>query len=145
MCVLSSASEGFSNAVLEYMAAGRPVVATRVGGIEEAVRDGYNGFIVDPGDYVQMAERIVLLLENPGRAREMGKRSRDIAVGRFSRRRQVERVEHLYQDLLAARVREHGLAGPHSNGCLHDVGEQRACGATIEGYDEHRRPQNKIS
>jgi glycosyltransferase involved in cell wall biosynthesis len=106
VCVLSSASEGFSNAVLEYMAAGRPVVATRVGGVEEAVSDGYNGFLVDPGDYIQMAERIALLLERPGGAREMGSRSRDIVASKFSRRRQLERVEQLYQELLGARASE---------------------------------------
>ena len=121
VCVLSSASEGFSNAVLEYMAAGRPVVATRVGGIEEAVSDGYNGFLVDPGDYVQMADRIALLLESPGGAREMGSRSRDIVACKFSRRRQLQRVEQLYQDLLVARAPEQRPAALQSKGCSFEV------------------------
>jgi len=100
VCVLSSQSEGFSNAVLEYMSAGRAVVATRVGGIEEAISDGYNGFLVDPGDDVQMAERITLLLENPDKAWEMGSRNRTVVAERFSRRQQLEKVEALYQNLL---------------------------------------------
>src|SRR5215467_12691823 len=100
VCVLSSSSEGFSNSVLEYMAAGRPVVATRVGGIEEAISDGFNGFLVDVGDDVRMADRIALLLENPGMAWEMGSRSRDIVVDRFSRLQQLHKVERLYEQLL---------------------------------------------
>lgn len=100
ICVLSSKSEGFSNAVLEYMAAGRPVVATLVGGIDEAVTDGYNGFLVDPGDDFRMADAINLLLENPAMARTMGERSREIIIERFSRQRQLEKVEQLYRSLL---------------------------------------------
>jgi len=103
------------------MAAGRPVVATRVGGIEEAVSDGYNGFLVDPGDYVQMADRIALLLESPGGAREMGSRSRDIVACKFSRRRQLQRVEQLYQDLLVARAPEQRPAALQSKGCSFEV------------------------
>jgi len=115
VCVLSSSSEGFSNSVLEYMAAGRPVVATRVGGIEEAISDGFNGFLVDVGDDVRMADRIALLLENPVRAGEMGSRSRDIVIDRFSRRHQLHRVEELYEDLLGASHRHRPLNGTHSN------------------------------
>ena len=101
VCVLSSRSEGFPNAVLEYMAAARPVVATSVGGISEAISNGYNGFLVDPGNEVEMAERIVQLLENPGIAAEMGRRNREIAADRFSRQRQLSMAERLYCGLLA--------------------------------------------
>src|SRR5207302_925678 len=50
VCVLSSIAEGFSNAILEYMAAARPVVATDAGGVREAVHDGETGYIVPVGD-----------------------------------------------------------------------------------------------
>ena len=103
ICVLSSISEGFSNAVLEYMAAGKPVVSTKAGGTAEAVIDGYNGFLVDPGDDVEMAERIVMLLDHPGLAVEMGERGRRLAAEKFSRRRQLETIEQLYERLLAHR------------------------------------------
>ena len=55
--VLSSKAEGFANAILEYMAAGLPVVATDVGGVREAVVEGETGYIVPSGDDAQMAER----------------------------------------------------------------------------------------
>lgn len=101
VCVLSSKSEGFSNAILEYMAAARPVVATRAGGADEAITEGLNGFLVDPGDDMRMAERIILLLKDPRMARRMGDRGREIAVERFSRSRQLGQIEKLYESLLA--------------------------------------------
>src|SRR5262249_40663989 len=72
VCVLSSRSEGFSNSVLEYMAARRPVVATDVGGVQEAVVDNHCGYLVPPGDDQLMAARIVSLLQTPQQARTMG-------------------------------------------------------------------------
>ncbi len=65
VCVLSSRSEGFSNAILEYMAAGRPVVATDVGGAREAIVHGESGYLVPAGDHDRMAEHIISLLQRP--------------------------------------------------------------------------------
>ena len=76
VCVLSSKAEGFSNAILEYMAAARAVVATDVGGAREVVVEGETGHLVQVGDDAAMAERIVSLLKDPARAREMGGRGR---------------------------------------------------------------------
>ena len=61
VCVLSSTAEGFSNAILEYMAAARPVVATDVGGAREAVVEGATGYLVPAGDDERMAARILSL------------------------------------------------------------------------------------
>jgi L-malate glycosyltransferase len=72
---LSSVSEGFSNTILEYMAAGLPVVATDVGGAREAVEHGRTGFVVPHGDPEAFANALVqLLTDDAGRA-EMGRRS----------------------------------------------------------------------
>ena len=76
ICVLSSRAEGLSNAVLEYMAAGRPVVSTDVGGIREAVVDGETGYLVGARDDRALAERVISLLEDPEQARLMGERGR---------------------------------------------------------------------
>src|SRR3989441_1516187 len=65
VCVLSSKAEGFSNSILEYMAAARPVVVTDVGGAREAVIEGETGFIVAAGDHENMAARIITLLREP--------------------------------------------------------------------------------
>jgi glycosyltransferase involved in cell wall biosynthesis len=100
VCVLSSVAEGFSNSILEYMAAARPVVVTDVGGAREAVSDGETGFIVSPGDAQNMAARIVTLLGDPQRAREMGRLGKSIVEEQFSCAAQLERTSALYQRLL---------------------------------------------
>jgi glycosyltransferase involved in cell wall biosynthesis len=102
VCVLSSISEGFSNAILEYMAASRPVVATNVGGAAEAILDGQTGYLVYPGDHETMATRIASLLRNPAHAIEMGKRGRMAVEQRFSCEAQLSRTVNLYEGLLAA-------------------------------------------
>lgn len=103
VCVLSSTAEGFSNSILEYMAAARPVVATDVGGAREAVVEGETGHLVAPGDDEAMAARIVGLLQNPERARAMGERGRLRVAERFSCDAALARTEALYERLLAGR------------------------------------------
>ncbi|HJQ68942.1 MAG TPA: glycosyltransferase [Blastocatellia bacterium] len=100
VCVLSSKAEGFSNSILEYMAAARPVVVTDVGGAREAVIDEESGFIVPPCDPPAMASRIVELLSEPELAREMGERGRARVEREFSCRAQLERTENLYDAML---------------------------------------------
>jgi glycosyltransferase involved in cell wall biosynthesis len=100
VCVLSSTSEGFSNSILEYMAAARPVVATDVGGAREAIVEGETGYLVKAGDDEKMALRIVDLLDNPQQARAMGERGQRIVREKFSCEAQLERTEKLYQRLL---------------------------------------------
>jgi glycosyltransferase involved in cell wall biosynthesis len=100
ICVLSSKAEGFSNSVLEYMAAARPVVVTDVGGAREAVIDGETGYIVAPGDDEAMADRIIALLGSPSQARLFGERGRETVLRRFSIQSQRARVETLYDNLL---------------------------------------------
>ena len=101
ICVLSSTAEGFSNAILEYMAAARPVVATNVGGASEAVADSYSGYLVPSDDDAAMAERVIHLLHNPEKAKAMGERGREIVLERFSCEAQLERTLELYDRLLA--------------------------------------------
>lgn len=100
VCVLSSRAEGFSNSILEYMAAGRPVVATAVGGACEAVIDGETGFLVDAGDDQSMADRITRLLGNTGAANEMGRRGKLRVEQHFSCTAQLEKTEEMYDRLL---------------------------------------------
>ena len=104
VCVLSSTAEGFSNAILEYMAAARPVVVTDVGGAREAVTDGETGFLVGSGDHQAMAARIITLLQEPERARAMGERGRRVVEEKFSCEAQLTRTLELYERLLASRA-----------------------------------------
>jgi glycosyltransferase involved in cell wall biosynthesis len=101
VCVLSSKAEGFSNSILEYMAASRPVVATDVGGAREAVIDGETGYIVPAGADKEMAARILALLENPEQARAMGERGRRLVEQRFSCAAQFAATHDMYDRLLA--------------------------------------------
>lgn len=102
VCVLTSKAEGFSNSILEYMAAARPVVVTDAGGAREAVVEGETGFIVPPGDDAQMSERIALLLGDRERARRMGERGRRLVAEKFSCEAQLARTERVYENLIAA-------------------------------------------
>jgi glycosyltransferase involved in cell wall biosynthesis len=97
VCVLSSSSEGFSNSILEYMSAGKPVVATMVGGAAEAVIDGDTGFLVASNDDQAMAERILELLQDSEKAKRFGERGRRIVEEKFSLAAQLGKTLELYE------------------------------------------------
>jgi len=101
--VLSSKAEGFANAILEYMAAGLPVVATDVGGVREAIVEGETGHIVASGDDEQMAQRIIQVLANDDNARAMGARGRAIVSAKFSSEHHLRNTLELYDELLSGR------------------------------------------
>ena len=100
--VLSSKAEGFANAILEYMAAGLPVVATDVGGVREAIVEGETGFIVPSGDEELMAKRIIEIFNDPERARTMGALGRSIVEERFGFEHHLRNTLELYDELLSA-------------------------------------------
>jgi glycosyltransferase involved in cell wall biosynthesis len=70
--------------LLEAMASGTPVVASRTGGVPEVVRDGETGFLVPPGDVPQLHDRVELLVRNPRLARRMGRAGRALVLDRFT-------------------------------------------------------------
>lgn len=98
--VLSSKAEGFANAILEYMAAGLPVVATDVGGAREAIAEDETGYLVPSGGDEKMAGRIINLLNSPERARSMGERGKLIVAEKFSCDRHLQNTLELYDELL---------------------------------------------
>ncbi len=99
-CVLASKAEGFSNSILEYMAAGKPVVATDVGGASEAVIEGNTGFLVPSDDDAAMARDILELLADEARAADFGAEGRRVIAERFSDRAQLQNTLELYSSLL---------------------------------------------
>jgi glycosyltransferase involved in cell wall biosynthesis len=103
--VLPSLSEALSNVLLESMAAGAPVVATDVGGTSEALIDGVNGMLVQPGRPELLAASIERLLSEPSLARQLGDRARRTIADRFSLDRMVSATEDLYDRLLSAKQR----------------------------------------
>lgn len=95
--VLTSFAEGFSNSILEYMAAQIPVVATRVGGAGEAVIEGENGFLVESDDDKALAKKLIWLLENPEKAQQFGKNGRKSVEENFSCAAQLKNTLALYE------------------------------------------------
>ncbi len=102
--VLCSDSEGSSNAVLEYQAAGLPVVCTSAGGNRELVTEGGTGFLVCPGDTPALADRIGRLLSDRAAAAAMGQRARE-AAQQYSLDRMVDCHMALYESLAFAGAR----------------------------------------
>lgn len=101
--VLPSLAEGFSNAILESMAAGLPMVATDVGGNREAIVEGETGFLVPPRDPETLADRILRLLGDREGGQRMGKAGRQRIETTFSLQRMVTETEHFYDRLLEER------------------------------------------
>lgn len=98
--VLSSYSEGLSITLLEAMAAGRPIVATDVGGNPEVVEDGKTGLVVPVRDPGALARAIVWMIEHPDRAREMGERGRERVRAEFGVEAMVRGYDRIYGELL---------------------------------------------
>jgi glycosyltransferase involved in cell wall biosynthesis len=89
--------ENFPYAILESFAFGKPVVATRIGGMPELVRDGENGFLVEPGNIEQLAEKIAYLTSRPEEVVRMGRLARRIAEEKYSSDRHYESIMNLYE------------------------------------------------
>jgi len=103
--VLTSRNEGTPVALIEAGAAGRPSVATRVGGVPEVVRDGETGFVVPAGDPAALAARVETLLASPDMAAGMGRAAREWVRSRFSAERLVTDLDALYRELRERRRR----------------------------------------
>jgi glycosyltransferase involved in cell wall biosynthesis len=104
LAVHPSHQEGFPNAVLEAMAAGKAVVATAAGGTVEAVEDGRTGILVPPGNPEALAEALLHLLRNPDLAHRMGEAGRARVREEFPVERMVRRCQELYEQLLAGQT-----------------------------------------
>jgi L-malate glycosyltransferase len=102
--VLPSISEGLSNAILEAMAAGRPVVATAVGGNPELVREGETGLLIPSRAPQALSAAIEALLLDPDRARRLGSAGARRAAEQFALPRMIEGYERLYEEVLRART-----------------------------------------
>ena len=114
--VLPTYREGFPVSVLEAMAASLPVVATPVGAIPDAIRDGREGHLVPVRDASALAEKLSELVENPEGRRAMGRAARERVERHFSVEVVVAELEALYDALLSS---DPGSSGPASwaRGC----------------------------
>ncbi len=97
--MIPGSNEGFSNAVLEKMATGLPLVVTDVGGNAEAVSDGCNGLVIPPRDASALANALVALHASDAMRRAMGRESRRLAEEQFSLERMWRAHIELYRSL----------------------------------------------
>ena len=107
IAVLPSRAEGLPNAVLEYMAAGLPTVASRVGGNAELVQDGVTGLLVPAEDANALADALLRFLRDPEWSRQIGNNGQRFAVENFSFERLIREVDELYTELLERRGGKH--------------------------------------
>lgn len=85
--------EAFGLTILEAMAFGKPVIASRIGGIRELIVDGVNGFLVESSNEEELAERIKYLLGNPEICKQMGNRGKEIVQEKFPLKKYIEGME----------------------------------------------------
>jgi len=98
--VLPSLNEGMWRVLVEAMAAGKPIVASNVGGIPDLVQHGVNGLLVPPGDEEALGAGIKQLIPNPEKTESMGRQGR-ILCNQFSLEAMIEKIDGLYHDLFA--------------------------------------------
>lgn len=99
LVALTSGNEGLPVAVIEALSSGKPVVATRVGGVPELIEDGVSGFIAEPYDVESISQAFLRALESPERTRGMGLNAQDLTIQRYSIARLIDDLQHLYLDL----------------------------------------------
>ncbi len=113
--VLSSWHEGMPLVALEAMASGKPVIATKVGGISEIVTESETGLLVAPGDPGALAEAIIFLLRNPDRCKAMGERGRNLVELHYDFEQMADRYLKVYQKALQKGGQRDGKAGPEAS------------------------------
>jgi glycosyltransferase involved in cell wall biosynthesis len=95
-----SFAEGFGRAVLEAMALGRPVIASAVGGLREAIRDGVNGMLVPPGSVEALADRLLVLLRDPALRERLGREARETVRADYQIHDKVAELSNVWADVM---------------------------------------------
>lgn len=111
VAVLSSWSEGLPQSMLQAMAAGVPVVATKAGGVPEVITDGHTGILVEPGDHEGLARGIINVLRQPELGGHLAKNARELVMKEHSAEHMIDRIEALYKDLLKRKHNHRGHRG----------------------------------
>lgn len=98
--VMTSLYEGLSNAIMEAMLAGLPVVATNVGGNNELISDGETGFLCPSNDAMVLAKRVIMLVNNDKESKRMGRNGRKKILNEFGIHKMIKMTEKVYLDIL---------------------------------------------
>ncbi len=101
--MLTSISESFPYVILEAAKMSKPTISTRVGGIEELIRDGVDGYLIKSNDYMEMSNKVLDLVENPEKTVEMGKSINTRVKGGFSVEAMANKQKEIYTDILSGR------------------------------------------
>lgn len=96
---LSSRTENFPLSILEYMACGKPVVATRIGGVPEMVKDGMNGFLVKPESPSDLSKKILSLINDKPLRRSMGTEGRKIVEESFTLDKMIDNYKEFFKQV----------------------------------------------
>jgi colanic acid/amylovoran biosynthesis glycosyltransferase len=97
--VLPSLEDSVPTSLLEPLACGKPLVGTDIGGITPLIKDDWNGFLVEPADEKQLAEKIKHLIDHPEKWGEMGRNSRKLAEDEFDWRKIADRYLEVYKEV----------------------------------------------
>jgi len=100
--VLASTRESFGLVILEALALGVPVIATRVGGVPEIIRTGESGILVEPRDSVALAEAMIWVLTNPAQAGQLARQGRAMVQQRFPVEVMVKATNRIYHEVLSS-------------------------------------------
>lgn len=92
--------EGISNSLIEYMSVNKPVIATKGGGTEELIINGFNGFLIEPGDHDQLVQTIIYLYNIPDSLKIIGDQGRSTINERFTLERMTDNYIKLYKNLI---------------------------------------------
>jgi glycosyltransferase involved in cell wall biosynthesis len=98
--VLPSLQQGLGTTMLEAMSFGRPVIATKVGGVFHSVTHGGTGLLVPPSDSESLSARIMELLDDPEKARAIGHRAREMVESEFNVAKMLDRTEAVYREVV---------------------------------------------
>jgi glycosyltransferase involved in cell wall biosynthesis len=99
--VLPSFEEGDPIALKEALASGKPLIGSKVGGVPMQIRDGWNGFLVEPGNEKQLADRIECLVKNEEERERMGRNSGKLAEEEFDWRKITEKYLKVYEEVVS--------------------------------------------
>lgn len=107
--VLPSRSEGVARVLIEAMACAKPLIGANVGGIPSLIKEGENGFLCKTEDVDDLAQKIVILLKNPDRAREMGKKGLQYVEEKFSSKKYCEYFMNMIQEVMCNAPYKRGI------------------------------------
>ncbi len=120
LLVLPSLNEGMGRVLVEAMAAGKPVIASNVGGIPDLVKHGSTGILVPPADEDNLAKAILRLVNNPKEAMRMGELAR-MHSQRFSLETMIEKIDEIYDDLMFSPQKIIKLKPVASGSCVSEL------------------------